>query len=333
VSGLALDASPQLDFIHWDTTRLWGELMFEEIASGLARHKLIPFFGAGVSAAHLGVVWQDIVDEMADDVGLPSVQRRDFLEVADRFVAERGDEALATLLRKRLIAAEFDDIRGWPHLFLLSLSCGVLYTTNQDNLFELAATKKGRPHRVVIVAENLAEWSPLEPLLIKYHGDLSVPESLNFSGHSFRTRIADTGNFLNIRMRSDILSKGFLFIGYSFNDPTVRLLFQELKAAFGGNIPPSFLIAYSYQKTMDELQREFGVNIVDPCSEFPDAKDHSEAFQRYLKSLSERVIQLKSEQELFNILTPAFPHLFVSLRNTKPMQFCPPLKKRRLAKR
>ena len=40
--------------------------MFDEIANGLSKHKLVPFFGAGVSASHLDVLWQDVSNEMAD---------------------------------------------------------------------------------------------------------------------------------------------------------------------------------------------------------------------------------------------------------------------------
>src|ERR1700720_1824683 len=107
--------------------------MLEEIALGLAKHKLVPFFGAGVSAPHLSVVWSDLTNEMADAIGLPEHQRADPLEVADRFVDAQGPVALARLLRQRLIVSAFDDVKGWAHLWLLSLNAGVLYTTNQDN--------------------------------------------------------------------------------------------------------------------------------------------------------------------------------------------------------
>src|SRR4051812_14060732 len=120
-----------------------------QIAEGLARHKLVPFFGAGVSAGQLQILWQDISDEMADAANVPAGVRGDPLKVGDEYVNTKGEAALAELLRARLIVPHFDDVKGWAHLFLLSLSAGVLYTTNQDNLFELASIKKGRAHRVI----------------------------------------------------------------------------------------------------------------------------------------------------------------------------------------
>ena len=281
--------------------------MFDEIANGLSKHKLVPFFGAGVSASHLDVLWQDVSNEMADAIEIPADRRGDFLRVADDFVAAKGEAALADLLRKRLVATEFDDVKGWCHLFLLSLNAGVLYTTNQDNLFELAASKKGRPHRIVSRLEDLAESNPSEALLFKYHGDLDRPETIIFTGASYEARIADPRHFLNIRLQADLLAKGFLFIGYSFRDPNVHWLFRELRAAFGEKLPPSYMIAYRYDQSLEELHREYGVRIVDPSTAYPDARSPDEAFKRYLKALSERVLQLKSADEIATWFTPAVP--------------------------
>lgn len=130
--------------------------------------------------------------------------------MGDDFVAVKGEEALAEMLRKRLSPMKFDDVKGWCHLFLLSVNVGVLYTTNLDNLFEVAARKKGRPHGVVSRLEDLAESNPSEALLFKYHGDLDRPETIVFNGRSYEARIADPRHFFNIRLQTDLLAKGFL---------------------------------------------------------------------------------------------------------------------------
>ncbi|WP_147021479.1 SIR2 family NAD-dependent protein deacylase, partial [Methylobacterium radiotolerans] len=141
----------------------------------------------------------------------------------------------------------------------------------------------------------------------KYHGDLAHPETVIFSGRSYANRISDTRHFLNIRMQADLLAKGFLFVGYSFQDPNIHLIFRELAAAFGGKMPPSYLIAYRYAPAMEDLTRDFGVKVIDPAASFPDAKSHDEAFKRYLASLSEKVLRLQTQQDLATILEPSAP--------------------------
>jgi hypothetical protein len=281
--------------------------LIDDLAKQLARHKLVPFFGAGASSQHLGGIWKDISDAMADELGLPTSDRADFLDVAEKYEQKFGKASLSDFLSSRLIAKDFDDAKGRNHLLLLSFAAGVLYTTNQDNLFELAAAKKGRPHRIIVELEDLGALLPGEFALVKYHGDLAKPNSVIFTRSSYQQRIADVDHFLNIRMRSDLLAKGFLFIGYSFNDPNVRLLFDQVQAAFRGKTPQSYLIAYRYDPTMEVLTNEFSVRIINPLEAFPGAKDGGEAFERYLSALNKKVVEHKVASEIDTIFRPSVP--------------------------
>jgi hypothetical protein len=64
--------------------------LIDDLAKQLARHKLVPFFGAGVSSQHLGGIWKDISDAMADELGLPTSDRADFLDVAEKYEQKFG---------------------------------------------------------------------------------------------------------------------------------------------------------------------------------------------------------------------------------------------------
>jgi hypothetical protein len=148
---------------------------------------------------------------------------------------------------------------------------------------------------------------PGEFALVKYHGDLAKPDSVIFTRSSYEQRIADVDHFLNIRMRSDLLAKGFLFVGYSFNDPNVQLLFEQVHAAFRGKTPQSYLIAYRYDPTMEALTKKFGVHIINPLEAFPGAKDGAEAFELYLSALNKKVFQHKAASEIDTIFRPPLP--------------------------
>ncbi len=279
----------------------------EKVVEGLATHKLIPFFGAGASAGQLGVDWKAISDAMANEIDLSVDQRSSYIEVAERFYSTVGADRFAAFLKSYLIKDSFDDIAAWPHIFLLSLNAGLLYTTNQDNLFELCAEKFGRPHRVISRVEDLAETAPNDNVLIKYHGDLSRPETVIFTESSYRARIGNKRHFLNIRLQSDLLSKGFVFIGYSLRDQNIRLLFQELREAFGGALPPSYFVAYHYDADLEELNRDFGVQIINPQSYVRDVMPDGEAFERYLKTISENVHARQHRSEISELFTPSVP--------------------------
>src|SRR5258707_881059 len=108
-------------------------------------------------------------------------------------------------------------------------------------------------------------------------------------------------------MRSDLLAKGFLFIGYSFNDPNVRLLFEQLREAFHGKTPQSYLIAYRYDPVMEELTKKFGVRIINPFEAFSEAKDVGEAFELYLSALNKKVVEHKTVAEIDTIFRSPVP--------------------------
>lgn len=102
--------------------------MLDEIAVGLAQHKLIPFFGAGVSAGQLRVVWRDVANEMADALALPTEQRENFPEVAEKYLQQFGQlvlvEALAAAIDrfgvrrcKGMAAFDAPELECWRALY------------------------------------------------------------------------------------------------------------------------------------------------------------------------------------------------------------------------
>ena len=63
-------------------------------------------------------------------------------------------------------------------------------------------------------------------------------------------------NFLDIRLKSDLLAKNLLFVGYSFRDPNIQCLFAELHTVFGGKLPPAYMIALNYIKALPEITKD-----------------------------------------------------------------------------
>jgi hypothetical protein len=57
----------------------------------------------------------------------------------------------------------------------------LIYTTNQDNVFETCMKKYGRAYRKIVKLDDLASAEPGDNLFVKFHGDLSIPDSLVFA--------------------------------------------------------------------------------------------------------------------------------------------------------
>ena len=279
----------------------------EEISERIAGHKLIPFLGAGISRPQLGFAATGLRDLLSAVMKKEPPINADLARVADLLEQEGDSSAVVAELKKHLQRDELDDALVTSHLLVFSLDCGLIYTTNQDNLFELAARKYGRPHRTVVTLSDLADARPGERLFFKFHGDPAVPSSLVFTQSSYDRRIAGPDNFLDIRLRSDLLGRGLLFIGYSLQDENMRGLMRQICRAFHGGTPESFLIAFDYQPGLDELMAEFNVKIVNPRTLFPDATNNATAFERCLQTLSNRVVQIKTAKALDSVFSDPMP--------------------------
>jgi hypothetical protein len=270
--------------------------IINELACLDASHKLVPFLGASCSKPHLKCDWQSLTIEMANFLNInPSIGS---LAVAQQFVDKRGKVALCDYLRDRLLIDRFEDSLGTAHLAVLSLGIGVIYTTNQDNVFEQCAQKYKPQWRTIIQLEDLAAYRPGEPLYIKYHGDLYYPDTVVFSEKDYMSRIEDTNNFRNVRLRSDILAKSLLFIGYGFGDDTIQNIFGELRGAFGQKLPDAYLISYKSSNELKQVCKEFGVRLIDPYHEFQSRFDFDEAFERFLTLLVNTTYSKKTEADV-----------------------------------
>jgi hypothetical protein len=194
--------------------------------------------------------------------------------------------------------AAIDETRTSAHRLLLSLTQNILYTTNQDNLFELTAAKYGRPYRRVVTIDDLSEAIPGERLLIKFHGDTEVPSSLVFGARSYRARLDAKDHPLDIKLRADLLGKRLLFLGYSLSDENVAKLLDSVRNAFAGKMPPSYLIAFEYDASMGALSEAYGITIIDPLRLFPTAQTRAAAFERYLKMLCDCTLTYQAQRGL-----------------------------------
>jgi hypothetical protein len=272
----------------------------DQIALLLSKQKLVPFFGAGLSRDHLGFAGAGLARDLAKQTNAPA--DTPLADLSDIFADQYGQDAFVAYLKRMLVVPALDDAKATGHLFLLSLTQNLLYTTNQDNIFELAAAKYGRPYRRVVTIDDLSEAAPGERLLVKFHGDPDVPSSLVFGTRSYKARIEAADHPLDIKLRADLLGKRLLFLGYSFGDENVAKLLNAVQRAFSGKLPESYLIAFEVNPAMEALRETYGITIVDPLKLFPEAGTAPAAFERCLKALCDRTISHQAKDGLESLV-------------------------------
>jgi hypothetical protein len=87
---------------------------------------------------------------MAIGLGVP--ENTMLSQVSDQY-ADRFDEGkFIDYLKGKLVVAKLDEAKATTHRLLVSLTPNLLYTTNQDSIFELTAEA---------YADRTGAWSPL----------------------------------------------------------------------------------------------------------------------------------------------------------------------------
>jgi hypothetical protein len=160
-----------------------------------------------------------------------------------------------------------DILASRAHMALVEMRSPLIYTTNFDDIIERAFRLKRVPCHVVAGIRDIADAKPESTLVVKFHGTFADDESLVLTESSYFERL-EFESALDIRLRSDILGKTLLFLGYSFSDINIRYMLYKLnKLRAKGNLPdqlPTAIItAFSPSQVERRLLERLRVAIVE----------------------------------------------------------------------
>ena len=107
--------------------------------------------------------------------------------------------------------------------------------------------------------------------IVKFHGDFTDPDESSFRKVSYFDRMAFEDP-LDVFLRSEILGRSVLFIGYSFSDRNIRFIWHRLRRMMK-RVPdrarrPSYLVTSSASAVQQEILRQMDVHVilVDPAN-------------------------------------------------------------------
>lgn len=209
--------------------------LYETFGKNLETGRAALFVGAGLSAGAGFVDWKSLLKGIAKKVGLDLERESDLLAVAQYHVNASQNNRTEI---DQLIVDEFK-IRAKRHPnhdLIADLDLTTVWTTNYDHLLEQAFERAHKVYDAVIDAKDLRITSPRRDVVIyKMHGDVDRPGEavLTKDDYIAYASTRERELFLNV-LRSDLLSKTFLFLGYSFNDPNIEFVLGNLHLALSG---------------------------------------------------------------------------------------------------
>jgi hypothetical protein len=204
------------------------------------------FAGAGLSIPTGLVDWKDLMKDIADEINLDIDKEDDLISVAQYYENHKGGRGS---INNHLIQKFTEKVKeSKNHRILASLPIGTFWTTNYDNLIETTLNKYGKVTDVKRCMENLAVSVPKRDAIIyKMHGDISMPHEAVLTKDDYESYNKKRQLFTTA-LQGDLVSKTFLFIGFSFEDPNLEYILSRIRILLGNHVPEHFC----FFKTLSE---------------------------------------------------------------------------------
>ena len=216
------------------------------IQKAIEHNKLVVFVGAGVSKNSGIPLWRELVQELAQELGLKSVANYsdgsdfwggdDYLKIPQYYFNEREEkeylDKIKEVLNRDVSPNEIHDI-------IFDLNPAHIVTTNYDNLLEKEYNIKQTDRRYEKVANDKELSSASMPnYIIKMHGEFDniVLKECDYDSYSNNFKLMET------YIKGLFATHTILFIGFGGSDPNIRRLIQWVKDIVGDKHQPAYLI-------------------------------------------------------------------------------------------
>lgn len=209
------------------------EAFIKDFIGDLAENNVAVFAGAGMSKAVGHVDWNELLNDIAEEVGLKVKMEYDLISLAQYHVNERGGKAgiIKKILKEFSEQAESSD----NHKILARLPITTFWTTNYDTLIEDTLRAA---YKVVDVKHEKKQLVNIKPkrdaVVYKMHGDVDHASDAIITKEQYEAYHRTHEDFITV-LTSDLISKTFLFIGFSFTDPNLSYVLSRLNIHFGEN--------------------------------------------------------------------------------------------------
>lgn len=203
------------------------EAFIKNFSKDLEEGHVAIFAGAGMSKACGYVNWPELLEDIAKEMGLNVKQEHDLISLAQYHVTFKGSNAA---LAKKILE-EFSDQanESETHRILARLPIPTFWTTNYDSVIETALENSFKVVDVKHSVTQLADAKPKRDVVVyKMHGDVTFPRQATISKEQYENYHRTHEAFITA-LSSDLISKTFLFIGFSFTDPNLDYVLSRLR--------------------------------------------------------------------------------------------------------
>ncbi len=184
------------------------------------------FAGAGLSLPAGCVSWPNLMDEIAQDLGLNILKEHDLISLAQYHVNEHGNKSKINRKILEEFTEGFEETEN--HRIISRLPFSSIWTTNYDTLIEKTLQKENKVVDVKYTNDQLLTTKPKRDIVVfKMHGDVNHPSEAILTKEQYEGYHRSHEPFINA-LTGELTTKTFLFIGFSFTDPNLDYVLSRL---------------------------------------------------------------------------------------------------------
>jgi Sir2- and TIR-associating SLOG family/SIR2-like domain len=266
------------------------EAFLRDIAKELEEDNVAVFAGSGLSAPAGFVSWVELLRPIADDLGLDVEKEHDLVTLAQYHLNVNGFNR--SQLNKRLIEefARASEITE-NHRILARLPIYTYWTTNYDKLIERSLELTGKIADVKYTKKHLAFTKPKRDVVVyKMHGDIDHPDEAILTKDDYESYHVKMDQFITA-LSGDLVSKTFIFIGFSFSDPNLDYILSRVRVAYDKSQRTHYCFLRKVAQEQDEKEADFSYR-----------QRKQELFCGDLNRFNIKAILVDSYSEITNIL-------------------------------
>lgn len=297
----------------------------QSLINAIINNTLIPFVGAGIS---MGIkdnkdnkIFKSWTNSLLDAVQILKneneeakarriesgleIQPVDYLEIASeihKYLNSHWNTYLKQTFDKNFETINQNSLQIPTEIIKIN---NLVITTNYDNVLKWACENKN----------DLIEWdkkalygqvdslkqNPSKQTIWYLHGKIANPDDIVFTKESYEETYKEDSGAIEV-LKYHLLTKSFIFCGFSLDDPYIKMQMKKLKSIFGTNLSKHYMIIQKGQ------QKDFSY-LGD--IQFLEVEDYDTDYLALLKKIN----QQKSLNQNLQIQIPQQPNISKKIFN------------------
>lgn len=263
-------------------------MLINRIVEELEEDNVAIFAGAGLSVGAGHVNWKQLLTPLAKEIRVDIEKEHDLVSLAQYYINENGRQRLADKLINE-VGIEKSPTEN--HKLLAKLPITNFWTTNYDALIEESLKKEGKLPDVKFTNDHLATTKKGRSAIVyKMHGDISLAHDAILTKDQYESYPIKHAPFVTA-LSGHLVSKTFLFLGFSFTDPNLDYILSRIRINFEDRQRQHFCIFKAVSSKDYKNVDEYNFN-----------KVKQELLSKDLKRFNIKVILIEEWSDLNKIL-------------------------------